>query len=272
MHTLLPVLESSPWFMAAAYDAAESPSSGKIEQYALRFMESRDFDLLLETDAMKYVRPCRIEKFLGRINVENIAKIQILEKWLEKHGPHKTQNRKIVDSFCARMDLKELVLSNVESNPKILREFGFWDDEQIDKILETVQPTKREETPSDIKNKLQLEGDGFEHAVAIELAPVDIRNNPSPRQQMLEKLEMKGTLSAPPTPTTAATSITMSTEAGSSTTEEAPSAPPLMERRSSRRGPDEGLSSMRSSSVKRLQARAQEEKIRGMISNLSTSN
>ena len=134
MRLLLPVLENSPWFMAAAYDAAATPASSKIEQYALKFLEGRELDLLLETNALKYIRVERIEKFLSQVELDLISKVQILQKWLEKHGAHKPKNRRIVDTFCTPLRLDDIIQE--EGHGEIVVEFGYWDDEEVERIVQ----------------------------------------------------------------------------------------------------------------------------------------
>lgn len=123
------LITASPWFATACYDAA-GKETRIMEDFLVYFIEGRSPDLLMETNALKYLSPPRLAQLLGEMKASDVDKFQYIEKWLELKNATPDNI-----SFAKKLASEKISLSMVLSDPDMelqVRSSALFDDEAIE--------------------------------------------------------------------------------------------------------------------------------------------
>jgi hypothetical protein len=110
-------VSAAPWFATACFDAVGSETM-LIGEFLRSFIDRRCPDLLLETNALKYVSCQRLSALLAVVSSSNdYEKLQYLEKWVELKGST-SENIKAAQTVAAgHVSLKTLMANPAMTSP-----------------------------------------------------------------------------------------------------------------------------------------------------------
>jgi hypothetical protein len=131
---LCQLIEGSPWFATAAYDAVDSNVTPELDRYLFQFISGRCPDLLLETSSMKHFSKGRLQTFLRQeTDCSDAIKLQFLVKWLEVCGSSPSNVE-----FCQRVAEEQVSLESLLCDPTataLVLSVGLFDQHQVNAIL-----------------------------------------------------------------------------------------------------------------------------------------
>lgn len=132
-HILCQLIDASPWFATAAYDALVVGAKS-LEDYLFHFIQGKCPDLFLETRALKYLSHGRLSTFLHKSDFEEAENLRFLIKWIKEQDHHTAENI----SSAKRIASELVCLQKLFQDPFIVFEVtssGLFDMCDVDLIV-----------------------------------------------------------------------------------------------------------------------------------------
>jgi hypothetical protein len=142
---LYQLLNGSPWFSTAAFDSTGEDTK-LIEEFLIQFIKRRCPDLLLETNALKYVSQERLLVLLDGLGCKDAEMLKYLEKWIELKGATRENVNFLRATAAKKLSLVEL-LKDPEMIPHV-RSSGIFDRYMVESII-NASPILEEEEEDD---------------------------------------------------------------------------------------------------------------------------